>query len=80
MFIGGELIIGSIEVVLVFFDVGSEIHFEYALGGMYLCSLTMTVWSLVMLMMSVSPLAASFLLRGRFLTSTLILGVLCSSI
>lgn len=80
LFVSGELIIGSVEIVLVFFDVGSKIDFQSVYATIYFCSLTTTVWSFSTTTISVSPRPISFLFIGRFLTKTLIFGVLLYNI
>ena len=76
MFVGGELVVCAVEIVLILLNKGREVDLEREWGVSYFCSLTTTVWSWAMLTISVSPRASSFLLSGRLRTSTLILGVL----
>jgi hypothetical protein len=45
MFIAGEFVIGTIEIVFILVDVGSEINLEPVFEEIYFCYFTTTVWS-----------------------------------
>ena len=78
--VGGVLVVGAVEVVLVLVDVGSEVHLDPAYNWRYLGSRTTTVCPFYMDTMSFSLRDSSFLLIGLFRTNTRILGTFAYSI
>lgn len=70
----GLLVEGEVKIKNCLLEILGQVYFLPLLDGIYLYSLTISVYRFLTDMISVSPLDYSFLLRGLFRIATKILG------